>query len=1113
MESSDDDASDHEDLEVSRNFFERQQDEHQNGNIDFLEVDNSYKRLFDCFYEGGDREFAIGRIADSSDIKTMLLFLKNTSSVREEHFITCMKLCVSWLKFVSKPTMDEHNKLSKYAEERACIAFFKAPLTRVKADTYRCYKEVGGDEVLMDEELLQEGYKTTKENIILIDMFRRGLIKIWSTLQVGDDDNIQDFDLGPFKNYILMASDQIECHQKVMSAAIASSQRLQHRPIQWKTMGNLTKFLTVDTKEPDQDKESCLYHAREIFLYMLNNDLKRLQRRLYTPKPNENSAGINQMKIAEVVGCGGIYKAMSLNKHVVKVVFDTVQGVVLEGEYYPWKEDNNMSSLPPNCEIAIECKHAYRGARCCDLMHCRHKIGEEFCMWKGGQWMNPKGEDISRIRDGHIFEPKLNPGKVIVTHGYKKHMTIDEFINWWFSINHNPEAVVDFLREKNLLPKIKEYLSTTHLPECLDLTPTDHVFMFNEGYLVCEHDQVEKPEFFPLEHPFFKSGGKFYKCDTIQVYENVAFREDKYLSILLKNASTVKLNGIEICMECGCPKTVCEAWQENFEHAFDTEMPPSIRDIQRWYDGEYESSFYDQLQSTIDELVSKQIISCDTHFKFMKKNANGEIQIDKTFFMWQHEFTCSKPPSRYDGTSICNNMDLGVMDDMLLFQYDYAAPWVKLPRNLRTPDAANRFYKTEVMRMRNEILFQFGRLYYRKNEYKNRNGESDRTQNMLGTIGVGNTGKSTALNMVKRGMSSVDTQVLDCATFEEKFGLSQIMDSKFVAINEVETDSRTLTPGLVKQMCDDSVMSAPQKGKDVRLGMVCARIWFLGNERLFSSDSSGALSRRIAQMQWSREVYKQDIDPQLEKKFNLHFGHLIAILHLKYWEMMERFSGKDFWFKEGDDYPFMSWAWHEIRRSNEEMTAKLTKAFNDWQDTPSIWKFSPALKVVNFKFPETEFQDGGKRVLKYDSASFVNADWWDYDATENDGVETNLNNRKLPIAYMPWEDTSKTDTGRKCSGLKSKYLEKLKQFNPGGKIKKEDVNWEKGFDFYGRPLDKAGLRLENTFLPWPIGGETCLKMDWLIGCTIKMAFEEESDMIDNNLWENLQDRMSDDAIF
>ena len=110
---------------------------------------------------------------------------------------------------------------------------------------------------------------------------------------------------------------------------------------------------------------------------------------------------------------------------------------------------------------------------------------------------------------------------------------------------------------------------------------------------------------------------------------------------------------------------------------------------------------------------------------------------------------------------------------------------------------------------------------------------------------------------------------------------------------------------------------------------------------------------------------------------------------------------------------------HEIRRSNEEMTAKLTKAFNDWQDTPSIWKFSPATKVDLFEFPETEYKNG-QRLLKCDRASSVNADWWDYEG-EEDEVK-----RKIPIAYMPWEDAM-IDSGRKCSGLKSKYLEKLKQ--------------------------------------------------------------------------------------
>lgn len=153
------------------------------------------------------------------------------------------------------------------------------------------------------------------------------------------------------------------------------------------------------------------------------NSLKRFQRRAYVPKPNENSAGINHARFAEVVGCDGIYKAVSINKHVVKVVFDTVQGKVLEGIYYPWNEQKKLK-LPPNCEIGIECKHAYRGERCCDLMHCKHKCGEEFCMWRGGTWMNPRKEDISKMRDSHIFEPKFSPGKTIVTHGYKKYMTL-----------------------------------------------------------------------------------------------------------------------------------------------------------------------------------------------------------------------------------------------------------------------------------------------------------------------------------------------------------------------------------------------------------------------------------------------------------------------------------------------------------------------------------------------------------------------------------------------------------------------------------------------------------------------------------------------------------------
>ena len=50
------------------------------------------------------------------------------------------------------------------------------------------------------------------------------------------------------------------------------------------------------------------------------------------------------------------------------------------------------------------------------------------------------------------------------------------------------------------------------------------------------------------------------------------------------------------------------------------------------------------------------------------------------------------------------------------------------------------------------------------------------------------TGKSTALNLVKRGINVTQISVLDCSTFEQQFGLSQIIDSAFVAINEFETE-------------------------------------------------------------------------------------------------------------------------------------------------------------------------------------------------------------------------------------------------------------------------------------------------------------------------------------
>ena len=464
-------------------------------------------------------------------------------------------------------------------------------------------------------------------------------------------------------------------------------------------------------------------------------------------------------------------------------------------------------------------------------------------------------------------------------------------------------------------------------------------------------------------------------------------------------------------------------------------------------------------------------------------------RVNRSFKLYKHEPDFFKPLKRSDGEKICNLMDLGVLDDILIFQYDWPEPWRDLPAHLRVDDEHGRFWRDEIIKIRNEALFQWGRLYYRKGEFLNLSGNKDKTQNMLGTIGIGNTGKSTALNLIKRGMNITQISVLDCSTFEQQFGLSQIIDSAFVAINEVETDSKTLSAGLIKQLCDDSLMSAPRKNKDVKFSQMSAHIWFLGNEKLFSSDPSGALGRRIGQMHWLREVDRQHIDPQLEVKFNLHFGHTLATLHLKYWDMMERHSTHDFWYRNGPQYPFMSWIWHHLRREGELTSSKLTQVIEHFLSQAHSWKFSSKEDVRQFTKPDVTIHASGSITL--DDAIGSNKDWF----------EDIYNARKqiLPICYMPLNDQPEA-SGHKCSGLKLRHQIQLKELNPGGRSKEEDFAWGKRYDFYGRSFDQAGLILvERVALPWPPWSNECIKADWIIGMAPKDMFADEG----GEMWDNI----------
>lgn len=246
-------------------------------------------------------------------------------------------------------------------------------------------------------------------------------------------------------------------------------------------------------------------------------------------------------------------------------------------------------------------------------------------------------------------------------------------------------------------------------------------------------------------------------------------------------------------------------------------------------------------------------------------------------------------------------------------------------------------------------------------------------------------------------------------------------------------------------------------------------------------------------MHWQREVPKHKIDPQIGAKFKLSLGHFIAAIYSAYWGMMEGNADRDFWYKQGDNYPFMSWIWHYQRGRGEASTSKLRNALTSFLGTTHQWKFSPQDAVDSFTDPVTSAVGEGRRQLD----RLSNPKWYDEEG-----------NVRPAIAYIPFEILDE-DSGKQHQGFKWLYTQKLRTMFPGSRTPSADTAWSQGFDFYGREFEKAGIRLlEMKPMPWPPWSEQCITADWIIGCTHIDVFRDESKLLRSE-WHTLQQRGSD----
>tara|TARA_Y100000746_G_scaffold145329_1_gene124288 strand:+ start:2495 stop:5938 length:3444 start_codon:yes stop_codon:yes gene_type:complete len=1012
-----------------------------------------------------------------------------------------------------------------YAEDRAALVFFNCKFDVIFKNGWTLQKN---GSILEGTALIKKCWNVLKNNILNIKEWKDLCSGQVTVMKNENQDKFTNFFkngklqtvLDDFTKKLAIVGNQLESYKDLLllsyKSAVEQNAGAVGGTIDSNEACGLTTLLTME----DQQKDHVLFWARKVMLHMIHRNYKRLTRYAYVPPIDSASAACAGSQISENLGCAGIYEQIRMANKPQQVLFDLKRHEVIGNyedffdgphardnffEMYPWLEDD-----PDRYTIAMRCKKPHFcknpdgllykcNGICCDLMHTKIKMGDEKYKYGSGRWRNVDNVDISKSGHcKHCFEPDFQlkyAEEPKLTRGYKRISTLDDFIDNYFSIQNDVDAVVAHLRESHLVNRIKDYFLKTRLPDILELQPKEHTYMFADGYLVAEHKLVDVPTFYGFDSPEFSDGGKFCHVDVLNVYTSEVFRTESYDMQISEATKKNEIlsdddDSLILCNVCGCPRHICEEFQTENEEmntytlsALNDYIKESglTHDLRRLYEKylamyhtiyEDEDIFYDFIRSSNKYFLAKEFRREQQIHRFLKDNfVRKDLSISK------HNFKGYVPISRILSKDFTDSLDLGVLDDLVIYQYDWPQPWRELPASLHVQDADGRYWKEETRRMRQEVLFQWGRLYYRKGEFLNNKEMSDKTQNMLGTVGVGNTGKSTALNMVKRGMIQKDVAVLDCSTFEQQFGLSQILDSTFVAINEVETDSKTLTAGLIKQLCDESLMSAPQKNKDVKLAKMLAHIWFLGNEKLFSSDPSGALGRRIAQMHWLREVPRKNIDTQLETKYKLTFGHTLACLHLVYWRVMEKFADVDFWYKESTTFPHMSWMWHHLRSEGESITSKLTGVIKKFLKEKHVARFSPVHDVHQFRLPVVDQND--------ELDEHNNPTWFD-----------DSGNYRLPVLYCPFQDMHK-DSGKEGEGFKTKHISKLKDLY-GRIVKQSDQNWSRGYDFFGRSFEQNGLLLlESKPMPWPITGDEngnhpCITSDWIVGMSFNDLFDKDN---------------------
>ena len=851
-----------------------------------------------------------------------------------------------------------------------------------------------------------------------------------------------------------------------------------------------------------------IYHVQQIMQRMYVSGLRRLVKLDYRPldQVERNSAATMISQLDTVESIEGIYKAVRIEREPREVWFDVQSKQILGdrvntepaplsvamdqysltgpkdvptqlgdfmrsphftcADFLEIWDDLLTSFFEGNLVIAIACQMP----GCCDYMHCRDWVLKRASHWTHPQWcgrtqtepfLSPSGADPLIGHSAHTFAPELRARKPIVTNVFSHFANVNQFIMQYFAPGSNPYVEDALIRE--VISSVENWGEHLAWSEDLEIKPNRHVYAFADGILVADPQLEPIPRFYRYDSHVFHPQQKYGKLFTVKTELSQCFRpemlQQMLQTVLPPPPTTCGDMPRHRCGVCGLLRDQCVAC--NLHMTAHSEAFRTAED------------YVAPLRAVAHSFNHHELIN-------MMAATTGE----RAQFIDQHTFQPCRQPVRDDALPIATRVDLTQFDEIILTQIEHPNMWDQLPSHLRDLAAPCEFH-TQIQQLNTEIRAVLGRLLFRNKEFATTTGVRDNWQAFLFIKGASGTGKSTIANVVSRLIGRENVGIIDCATWEPQFGLSQVINADMTMVNEM-AGKINFSPNTVLQMVDGSQMSAPRKNKKAAIGPMRGPLLLLGNQAPQTGLTAGQWQRRELMLGFERTMAEARSKPNMEKEIiALHLGHLAFVLYTAYIGFMEKHGSQDLWRS-------LSWQWHHQRRRSECQSNVLGKILGKLREMSA--NVEPQIHLHTDPAMMTQFQ----RLLR-------SSDW----PKTSDGIWSVQDIAPSPelrrffgtvqagqeltpsVPYMPFESTLLPDngSGEENLHLGFKHLCNQTLQSLSGTRSVINLPWQNEEDFYRSAFDADHLFIYEGKLPYPPWSSHLVNSKWLIGVSDVAMFK------------------------